>query len=943
MSFNIENIKKTHDNLRKKLISKVDSSGYSYPRTDDLYVCAKLVSDLDFDILKTVCEYVCDQANSDYDEYWDSQSLFNYMQEGIVKHIKGDKFDSYGSFGALSTVLALLSYLSACSKFIEVGCSFIHDKWEDRGDYYAPTRVGLRLVDGNIKVGIFNTDSLVTSYWRLISIAVFDSELARTFQNVIDKYGKIPTSKDISGGISVNGNCITITAPLKEIDPNEKYSINRANPDNHRFDIDEFPKDSQKAKTLANFIKAFELIDYDGIGLSNQDVINSISNAFENEKAIVKVYFSTRDTAADFSQKELIPRNIELNKDNVLIKYTEREEDGGVLICPKCMRGIDPNALTSLKLTKTIVIRGHCELTAGMLEGIECIEKLDMHDLYAEKIPANVFKNCTSLKHVIIPESVYKIENSAFANCTNLSVVSIPESVAQIDETAFENCNNLEDSIKEKISEIVQDTTRFDRIVAERIEYIQTHGWSSYCFEKDSYSSYSSLSRIRKEYEKWHSLYDEYFDTIDRLYKGKFKFVIWSSSEYSYYQKKIEELSWIQAKDISSTTDYLFVDTKNIPGFDRFSQKQRRIDIGDLQGAAVFGNNPIEKAIDLKKEGGKIKILELDLLFKLLEKGDFEEIIVKDKAAEIKSKREAEKEEKKENKASQCEEIISSIIVKSKERGSLFTNSEIISVIEESKVPLTRFEKYVSEKYEKTVTELFKSLGVLKTVESEFNSLIALLKDKYKDNPKLTTVTELTSDNPDLDLSIVINNSKKYTGLSTLKLLIEEGILANEPVKSFEQLTEGVLYKPGNEPADIKRRLDILFPKLDGAYPDKVISGLNKDHKKWGETVTDLYRKLGYKSSSDFLCAYGYTIKDEKNGRPSTDVNAVIEELKKRYPNGSPFTSVAALQEQNPDISGKIKSVANKSTQLFGMSLTKYLKEIGILGGGLFSEPLDVT
>lgn len=38
----------------------------------------------------------------------------------------------------------------------------------------------------------------------------------------------------------------------------------------------------------------------------------------------------------------------------------------------------------------------------------------------------------------------------------------------------------------------------------------------------------------------------------------------------------------------------------------------------------------------------------------------------------------------------------------------------------------------------------------------------------------------------------------------------------------------------GKEPASIKKRLDILFPKLNQAYPDKKILGLYKDHKKIG-------------------------------------------------------------------------------------------------------------
>ena len=61
----------------------------------------------------------------------------------------------------------------------------------------------------------------------------------------------------------------------------------------------------------------------------------------------------------------------------------------------------------------------------------------------------------------------------------------------------------------------------------------------------------------------------------------------------------------------------------------------------------------------------------------------------------------------------------------------------------------------------------------------------------------------------------------------------------------------------GKEPASIKKRRDIFFPKLNQAYPDKKISGLYKDHKKWAETVTELYRALGYPDGTSFLEAYG--------------------------------------------------------------------------------------
>ena len=148
----------------------------------------------------------------------------------------------------------------------------------------------------------------------------------------------------------------------------------------------------------------------------------------------------------------------------------------------------------------------------------------------------------------------------------------------------------------------------------------------------------------------------------------------------------------------------------------------------------------------------------------------------------------------------------------------------------------------------------------------------------------------------------------------------------------IEVLTDGVFYKPGEEPIDIKKRIDTLFEKLDGAYPDKVIVGLHKDHKKWGETVTDLYRKLGYKSGADFLIAYGYTVSDDKGGRPKADHTSTIEEVKRRYPNGANFKTADEFLEANADISGQLSTLRKDANQVLGMTFGKWLKSIGVLG-----------
>ena len=135
----------------------------------------------------------------------------------------------------------------------------------------------------------------------------------------------------------------------------------------------------------------------------------------------------------------------------------------------------------------------------------------------------------------------------------------------------------------------------------------------------------------------------------------------------------------------------------------------------------------------------------------------------------------------------------------------------------------------------------------------------------------------------------------------------------------------------GQEPANVKKRIDTLFQKLDGAYPDKVIVALGQDHKKWDETAREISKQLGYENKTDFLIAYGYKIEKLYAGRPSGDHMAIIEELKKRYPNGSPFQKIPDLAEANPDLAPKFKTLSNKAKELFGMPLGKYLLAIGLI------------
>ena len=54
-----------------------------------------------------------------------------------------------------------------------------------------------------------------------------------------------------------------------------------------------------------------------------------------------------------------------------------------------------------------------------------------------------VFRNCSNLETIILPDGLKIIGRSAFSGCTNLSIIDIPNSVTTIDYYAFNECSSL--------------------------------------------------------------------------------------------------------------------------------------------------------------------------------------------------------------------------------------------------------------------------------------------------------------------------------------------------------------------------------------------------------------------------------------------------------------------------------------------------------------------
>ena len=79
-----------------------------------------------------------------------------------------------------------------------------------------------------------------------------------------------------------------------------------------------------------------------------------------------------------------------------------------------------------------------------------------------------VFENCTSLTSVYIPRSVTSIGRNAFKGCSSLTSIDLPEGVTTIDDGTFNNCTSL--------SSISFHSTTAPTINGETFMYLPANG-----------------------------------------------------------------------------------------------------------------------------------------------------------------------------------------------------------------------------------------------------------------------------------------------------------------------------------------------------------------------------------------------------------------------------------------------------------------------------------
>ena len=333
-----------------------------------------------------------------------------------------------------------------------------------------------------------------------------------------------------------------------------------------------------------------------------------------------------------------------------------------------------------------------------------------------------------------------------------------------------------------------------------------------------------------------------------------------------------------------------------------------------------------------KEEEGRIRYQER------LKKEEMRRQMQQEARLAAKQEREAQKVEEKAKLDAYFAQALSKLKAQCESTGKKYpTFREIFAEIRFAGLAVVDLERYIREQYQQNIEYYFIQNQIMMTEQErlrvQLDEVIDVLATRYAAaQKKAVSVAAVWEENPDIDKRLIMEKSVFCTGKTPRVLLVERGIVYRDGELATQQSNAAQPRDPNRIPEGIRKRMDTLFAKLDEAYPDKVIVRLSKDHKKWGETVTELYRLLDYPDYKTFLEAYGYQVNTEdKGGRPKKDPMEIINELKRRYPNGPEFTTVDELKAANPDLASRFQSLRNKSNEYFGMPFTQYLRSIGLI------------
>ena len=96
------------------------------------------------------------------------------------------------------------------------------------------------------------------------------------------------------------------------------------------------------------------------------------------------------------------------------------------------------SAVTSVSMPECITSIGQYACNeCGSLETVVLPTNLDDFSGWC------IFRNCSNLKNIAIPENVTEIPNGTFNRCSSLAAITIPQGVSEIGSNAFYGCSSL--------------------------------------------------------------------------------------------------------------------------------------------------------------------------------------------------------------------------------------------------------------------------------------------------------------------------------------------------------------------------------------------------------------------------------------------------------------------------------------------------------------------
>lgn len=147
----------------------------------------------------------------------------------------------------------------------------------------------------------------------------------------------------------------------------------------------------------------------------------------------------------------------------------------------------------------------------------------------------------------------------------------------------------------------------------------------------------------------------------------------------------------------------------------------------------------------------------------------------------------------------------------------------------------------------------------------------------------------------------------------------------------------------------LKAKIDRAIGDLETYYPDRVVTRLEKEHKGLANRLGEAAKAAGYPSRRELMEAYGFTLATHSSagsqgGRPvTTDATEVFIELRQRYQSKPLPKTLSILVEQNPDLASRLKTLNNKSKQLFGTTLKEALIVEGLLDAAPKKEKAEAS